>query len=418
MPEVKCAHDEMLPLERLVPNPRNPNKHPKTQIALLARIIEAQGWRAPITVSTRSGFIVRGHGRYLAAGALGCETAPVDFQDYANEAEEWADLIADNRLSELAETDEGLLRDLLAEINASEFDPSLTGYDEDQLMRLLMNPGGNPGLTDEDEVPEVQKTAVTRPGDIWLLDRHRVMCGDATNPEDIAKLMGGEKAYMVFTDPPYNVDYEGKTQERLRIQNDKLGNEFEEFLLQACMNMLSFCDGAVYVCMASAELHTLRKAFVEAGGHWSTFLIWAKNTFTLGRSDYQRQYEPILYGWKEGGKHFWCGDRDQGDMWFFDKPRVNDLHPTMKPVALVKKAIANSSRRGEVVLDPFGGSGSALIACESTSRIARLMELDPLYCDVIVRRWQEYTGRSALLAETGRHDQPPNQYLRTTSQRF
>jgi DNA modification methylase len=175
-----------------------------------------------------------------------------------------------------------------------------------------------------------------------------------------------------------------------------------DFLRESCANMLAVTRGAIYICMSSSELHTLVKAFTEAGGHWSTFIIWAKNHFTLGRSDYQRQYEPILYGWAEGTPHYWCGARDQGDVWSIDRPSVNDLHPTMKPVELVQKAVRNSSKSRGLVFDPFGGSGSTLIACETTGRQARLLELDPRYVDVIVRRWQDYTGRKAVLESDGR----------------
>ena len=181
------------------------------------------------------------------------------------------------------------------------------------------------------------------------------------------------------------------------ILNDNLGEGFEQFLYDSCVNMLAVCKGAIYVCMSSSELHTLQKAFIEAGGKWSTFVIWAKNCFTLGRADYQRQYEPILYGWKQGTDHFWCGARDQGDVWFVNKPRVNDLHPTMKPVELVERAIHNSSKSRDIVLDCFGGSGTTLIACEKLERQARLIELDPKYCDVIVKRWEEFTGKKAEL---------------------
>jgi DNA modification methylase len=182
-----------------------------------------------------------------------------------------------------------------------------------------------------------------------------------------------------------------------------LGGGFEAFLYDACINILSVTKGACYICMSSSELHALQRAFTAAGGKWSTFVIWAKNTFTLGRADYQRQYEPILYGWKEGADHYWCGARDQGDVWFFDKPHKNDLHPTMKPVALVERAIRNSSKSRDLVLDPFGGSGTTLIAAERAGRRARLIELDPKYVDVIVQRWQEVTGGQARHAET---DQP------------
>jgi DNA modification methylase len=207
---------------------------------------------------------------------------------------------------------------------------------------------------------------------------------------------------LVFADLPYNVNYAGKNAKQMKIANDNLGDGFRDFLLAACQCMVNASRGPLYVCMSSSELHRLYAAFSEAGGHWSTYIVWVKNTFTLGRSDYQRQYEPILYGWPEDKKHFWCGDRNQGDVWFIDKPHANDLHPTMKPVELVERAIENSSRRGNLVLDPFAGSGSTVIACENLGRKARVIELDPGYADVIVRRWQNYTGRTAEREQDGR----------------
>jgi DNA modification methylase len=211
---------------------------------------------------------------------------------------------------------------------------------------------------------------------------------------------------MTFMDPPYNVNYANSAKDKLRgknrpILNDALGAEFGELLYDACVNILTVTKGAVYICMSSSELDTLQQAFRKAGGKWSTFVIWAKNTFTLGRSDYQRQYEPILYGWKDGTDHYWCGARDQGDVWFFDKPHKNDLHPTMKPVALVERAIRNSSKSRDLILDPFGGSGTTMVAAEHAGRRARLIELDPKYVDVIVQRWQTTTGGNATLAATG-----------------
>ena len=199
---------------------------------------------------------------------------------------------------------------------------------------------------------------------------------------------------MTFTDPPYNVDYRAPGL-GVGISNDNLGAGFATFLQTACAHILQNTAGAVYVCMSSSELHTLHTAFTKSGGHWSTFIIWAKNTFTLGRSDYQRQFEPILYGWREGRSHYWCGARDQGDVWMIDRPQANDLHPAMKPVALVEQAVVNSSRRGESVLDPFAGSGSTLIACEKMGRRARLIELEPKYCDVIITRWENFTRKQA-----------------------
>jgi DNA modification methylase len=275
------------------------------------------------------------------------------------------------------------------------------GFDPDDLADLLA--GEEPdsqGQTDDDTAPEVPETPVSRPGDLWVLGPHRVLCGDATDPASYATLLGDERVALVWQDPPYNVDYANSAKDRLRgtnppILNDNLGDGFHDFLLAALTPTLACCDGAVYIAMSSSELDTLQAAFRAAGGKWSTFIIWAKHTFTLGRSDYQRQYEPILYGWPEGARRHWCGDRDQGDVWQIKKPARNDLHPTMKPVELVERAIRNSSRPGDRVLDPFGGSGTTLIAAEKSGRVARLMELDPRYVDVIVRRWQDWTGKSA-----------------------
>ena len=223
---------------------------------------------------------------------------------------------------------------------------------------------------------------------------------------DVQTLMSGQLADMAFTDPPYNVDYGNSAKDKLRgkdrrIMNDALGDGFYQFLHDACQNLLAVTKGACYVCMSSSELHTLQKAWLDAGGKWSTFVIWAKNAFTLGRADYQRQYEPILYGWKQGSDHFWCGDRDQSDVWFYNKPRVNDLHPTMKPVELVERALKNSSKSRDTVIDLFGGSGTTLIACEKLNRHACLMELDPRYVDVIIQRWQDYSGKEAVRQSDG-----------------
>ena len=261
---------------------------------------------------------------------------------------------------------------------------------------------------DLDEAPEPPADPISRPGDIWICGEHRVLCGDATVLSDVEKLLDGELADMAFTDPPYNVNYANSAKDKLRgknrpILNDALGEDFGAFLYDACVNLLCVTKGAVYICMSSSELDALQKAFRDAGGKWSTFIVWAKNTFTLGRADYQRQYEPILYGWKDGADHYWCGARDQGDVWFFDKPVKNDLHPTMKPVALVERAIRNSSKSRDIVLDLFGGSGTTMIAAERAGRRARLIELDPKYVDVIVERWQEVrqARRPSSLARTG-----------------
>ena len=241
---------------------------------------------------------------------------------------------------------------------------------------------------------------------VWVLGKHRLLCGDATVAESYERLLGTDRVSMLWQDPPYNVNYANTPKGKLRgknraILNDNLGDGFYDFLIAALTPALARCDGAVYIAMSSSELDVLQSAFRAAGGHWPTFIIWAKNTFTLGRADYQRQYEPMLYGWPEGGKRHWCGDRDQGDVWQIKKPVKNDLHPTMKPVELVERAIRNSSRPGDLVLDAFGGPGTTLIAAEKAGRCARLMELDPKYCDVIVRRWQDYSGEKGTRESDG-----------------
>ena len=316
-------------------------------------------------------------------------------------------VIADNRIAENAGWDETMLRVEMEALQLDDFDMSLTGFDADALAELMAGGSGDDsGNTDDDTVPEVQETPISRTGDVWLLGPHRLLCGDSTLAESYAQLLQGEEVDMVFTDPPYNVNYANTAKDKMRgknraILNDNLGDGFYDFLLAALTPTVSNCRGAIYVAMSSSELDVLQSAFREAGGKWSTFVIWAKNTFTMGRSDYQRQYEPILYGWPEGGKHHWCGDRDQSDVWQIKKPHKNDLHPTMKPVELVERAIRNSSRPGNSVMDPFGGSGTTLIAAEKTGRVGRMIELDPKYVDVIVRRWQDWTGKQATRESDG-----------------
>jgi DNA modification methylase len=397
---------EHTPVDRLIPYARNARTHADDQVAQIAGSIAEFGFVNPILVGNDD-VIIAGHGRLLAAQKLGMADVPVIRLEHLSPTQRRALIIADNKIAENAAWDEELLRLELEELRAEDFDLDITGFNLDEIDRLLQGTDSDAGLTDDDEIPEAPGEAVTKPGDLWLLGEHRLLCGDATVLADVEKVLDDGLADLCFTDPPYNVDYGNKAKNKLpgkdrRILNDNLGDGFEAFLYDSCVNILTVTKGGVYMCMACAELHTLQAAFKAAGGHWSTFVIWAKNTFTLGRSDYQRQYEPILYGWKEGTDHFWCGARDQGDVWFVDKPRKNDLHPTMKPVALVERAVRNSSKSRDIVLDPFGGSGTTLIACEKTGRSARLLELDPRYCDVIVRRWQEFTGQAATLEGDGR----------------
>jgi DNA modification methylase len=398
-----AAQVERWPLDRLIPHARNARTHSEAQVAQIAGSIAEFGFVNPVLVGD-DGVLVAGHGRILAARKLGLAQAPVIVLSHLTPTQRRALMIADNQIALNAGWNEEMLAAELATLREEAFDLELLGFDDADLDRLLTESVDTQEAVDE--APEPPIDPVSRPGDIWVCGEHRVLCGDATVLSDVETLLDGELADMAFTDPPYNVNYANSAKDKLRgknrlILNDALGEAFGAFLYDACVNLLTVTKGGVYVCMSSSELDALQKAFRAAGGKWSTFVIWAKNTFTLGRADYQRQYEPILYGWKDGADHYWCGARDQGDVWFFDKPAKNDLHPTMKPVALVERAIRNSSKSRDIVLDLFGGSGTTMIAAERAGRRARLVELDPRYVDVIVRRWQETTGGSAVHAATG-----------------
>ena len=394
---------ELWPLDRLIPHARNARTHSDAQVAQIAGSIAEFGFVNPVLVGD-DGVIVAGHGRILAARKLGLDQAPVIVLAHLSPTQRRALMIADNQIASNSGWDDEMLAAELAALKEEDFDLDLLGFDDAALDRLLADT--IEATEASDEAPEPPANPVSRPGDVWICGEHRVICGDATVLGDVETVLDGELADMTFCDPPYNVNYANSAKDKQRgkdraILNDALGESFGAFLYDASVNILTATKGAVYICMSSSELDTLQKAFREAGGKWSTFVIWAKNTFTLGRADYQRQYEPILYGWKDGADHYWCGARDQGDVWFVDKPHKNDLHPTMKPVALVERAIRNSSKSRDIVLDPFGGSGTTMIACENTGRRARLIELDPKYVDVIVTRWQSLTGGVATHAASG-----------------
>ncbi|MFW8566170.1 site-specific DNA-methyltransferase [Orrella sp. 11846] len=385
--------------ESLIPYARNARTHSDAQVAQIAASIREFGFNNPVLIDGRYG-IIAGHGRVLAARKLDMETVPVIELTHLSDAQKRAYIIADNKLALNAGWDEQLLAIELGDLQEVGFEMDLIGFSPAELEAYMGMDTGTEGLTDEDKVPEVEEEPVSRTGDVWVCGAHRVVCGDSTDAQSYASLLGETLADMTFTDPPYNVNYANSAKDKMRgknrpILNDNLGDDFQGFLTTACSRMLEVTKGAIYIAMSSSELDTLQAAFREAGGKWSTFIIWAKNTFTLGRADYQRQYEPILYGWKEGVDRYWCGARDQGDVWHIKKPHKNDLHPTMKPVELVERAVRNSSKTKDIVLDPFGGSGTTMIACEKTGRQARLIELDPKYVDVIVRRWQEFTGEQA-----------------------
>ena len=374
---------------------RNARTHSRKQLRQIANSIEAFGFTNPVLVD-QNGMIIAGHGRVEAAKTIGMAEVPTIRLDHLTEDQVRAYILADNKLAAEAGWDKAILAIELQHFLTieSDFDITLTGFDYGEIELII----GEPASTYDEGGIEPVGQPITKLGDAWLLGEHRLFCGDATDPASFEELMTGAKAVMTFTDPPYNVDY--STAKHRAIANDDLGTSFGSFLEAICRNILNHTDGATYICMSSSELHTLQAAFVTAGGHWSTFLIWAKNTFTIGRSDYQRQYEPILYGWREGAGRHWSGARDQGDVWFFDKPTKNEIHPTMKPVAVVMQSIRNSSKRGDLILDPFMGSGTTLIAAERTKRVCYGIELDPLYVDAAIRRWQQQTGKQAIHAET------------------
>jgi DNA modification methylase len=388
--------------------------HPKVELQpgdpeyeKLKRSIEEFGYVEPLVWNERTGNLVGGHQRYKILvneqGATEVEVSVVDL----DETREKALNLALNKID--GDWDLPKLRDLMSELKECDFDLSLTGFDSADLDELFQEvPFFEPENIEveeddfdvEDELAMIEEL-VTKPGDLWSLGRHRLLCGDSSNLADVERLMGGHRADLVFTDPPYNVDYTGKTKDALKIENDKMDDgRFKEFLLDVYRNLfhVSKEGAAIYVCHADSEGINFRSAMVEAGWLLKQCLIWVKNTFVLGRQDYHWRHEPILYGWKPGAAHNWYADRKQDTVWEVDKPVRNADHPTMKPIALVSKALQNSSKRGDLVLDLFGGSGSTLIAAEKTGRTAYLMELDPKYCDVIVKRWEQLTGQTAIKA--------------------
>lgn len=385
---IYCAYDEIVQIESLKPNPRNPNSHPDSQVKLLSEVIKRTGWRANITVSTLSGFIVKGHGRLLAAKLAGFEACPVEYQDFKDEEEELSALLADNKLAELAEIDTSKLAELFKEFEISDLD--LTGYSQNEYNDLLGELESANITTSEDDVEELREKSFTQLGDIWLLGKHKLICGDATKIETYKTLLGNETVDLVVTDPPYNVNYEGGTADKLTIKNDNMEDEeFREFLRSAfsCMSEVMKDGASFYIWHSDSERYNFQGACQDIGLAVRQCIIWIKNTFVIGRQDYQWKHEPCLYGWKSGAAHYFVDDRTLTTCFEFDKPLRNDIHPTMKPVELFKFQIGNSSRDGDIVLDGFAGSGTTLIACESSNRLARLIELDERYCDAIVKRF-------------------------------
>jgi DNA modification methylase len=394
---------EMWPTNRLVPYARNPRKN-DAAVDRMAASIQEFGFKIPV-LARSSGEVVDGHLRLKAARKLGLTEVPVILCDEWTEAQVKAFRLMVNRSVTWADWDPDLLGLELLELKGLDFDLDLTGFDSAQLERYLADLDVKPGLTDEDDAPEPPEKPVSQPGDLWLLGKHRVLCGDTTKSADVERLMAGEKADLVFTDPPYNVDYSGYTKDKLTIQGDRMTDEeFRRFLAGTFSNYRSAikAGASLYVCHASSVQRDFQNAIEAAGFDVRCQIIWAKNTFAWGFGRYKFQHEPLFYCHVAGEKDPWYGDKSQSTLWMEKKPAANRLHPTMKPVELIERALRNSSKAGDCVLDLFGGSGSTLIACERRERSARLMELDPKYADVIVQRWQQYTGKSATLEGDGR----------------
>lgn len=427
---------ELVNIEEVKPYPNNAKAHPRDQINKIVRSIQEFGFPNPILVD-KDMVIIAGHGRYLAAQKMKMEKVPIVRMDHLTEAQVRAFRLMDNRSNESDWIPEELAAELQA-LSLEGLDLELTGFDGQEIEGLLEI---KEGLTDPDDVPPLPLVPVAKPGDIWQMGGHRLICGDSREPRVMNKLMGDAgSASMVFTDPPYNVNYGATMKDKLRhktssknagrkILNDhfKTSQEFYAFLYSVIAAFKPYVSGDVYICMSSGELHTLQRAFMDCGGHWSDYIIWAKNAFTIGRANHQRQYEAILYGWFEGSTHYWSRARNlsdlvgiedlqydfdgvqlvrvepggiESDLWQYPKPQKSPEHPTMKPVALCARAVQNSSKRNDVVLDTFGGSGSTLIACEQLGRLCRLSELDPKYCDVNVTRWENFTGEKATLLKS------------------
>jgi DNA modification methylase len=395
---------EHWPLDKLIPFARNPRTHSDAQVAQIAASIAEFGFNNPILVDRKAGILV-GHGRLLAARKLGLTEVPVIVLDHLSDSQKRAYIIADNKLAENAGWDETLLRIELAALQQEDFDLSLTGFDDVDLARLLAEQDAAQGLTDEDAVPELSQTSVPMTGDLWTLGTHKLLVGDATVQTDVDRLMASEAADLVFSDLPYNCGYEGYTKDRLSIQNDDMSPEqFARFLRASFARFRTVVKpgASLYVCHSSSWQREFQNALEAAGFEVRCQIIWAKNTFAWGFARYKFQHEPLFYAHVAGQKDPWYGDKSQSTLWCENKPVANRLHPTMKPVELVERALLNSSKAGDVVVDLFAGSGSTLIACERRRRKTRLMEIDPKYADCIVRRYQEYTGKQAVLEGDGR----------------
>lgn len=393
---------QQLPIKAIKPYPDNPRQHSPTAIDKVANSIQNFGWQQPIVVD-KDHVIIAGHTRYQAAQQLELTQVPVLIAEQLTPEQAAAYRLADNRCHEETGWDEDLLARALCDLNTDNVDLTLTGFDSNEIDRLFASLKQLANHhTDEDACPDKPDKACSQTGEVWCLDRHRLMCGDATNTKHVAQLMQDDKADMVFTDPPYNVGYQGYTKDKLTItQDDLTSTEFCDFLTQAfatCITILK-SQASLYVCHSSQYQREFQHALEDNGIAIRNQIIWAKQHFAWGKGRYKFQHEPIFYAHLKGQQDLWYGNKKQSTLWSFNKPHANRLHPTMKPVALIERALTNSTQSDDIVFDPFAGSGSTLIACEKMGRRASLLEIDPRYVDVIIQRWQDYTGKSAHVVE-------------------
>ena len=385
---------QLISIDKLVPYVNNARTHSAEQILKLRSSLREFGFVNPIIID-REFNVIAGHGRLMAAKEEGIEEVPCVFVDYLTDAQKKAYILADNRMAMDAGWDDELLKIEMEELQNLGYDLEFTGFDEKELADLF---GVDDKEVKEDEfdlTAALEKASFVERGDVWFVGKHKLMCGDATSSEDVAKLMEDKKANLILTDPPYNVAF--KSSDGLTIQNDSMdNNDFYEFLYLSFKNMADHLEngGAAYVFHADTEGLNFRKAFIDAGFHLAGCCIWVKDSLVLGRSDYQWQHEPILYGFLQNGKHPWYSDRKQTTIWNFDKPKKNSNHPTSKPLDLLAYPINNSTQANAIVIDTFGGSGSTLMACEQMNRICYTMELDEKYASVILRRYVEDTNDS------------------------
>lgn len=415
--KIHCAFDDLVSIEKLKPNLKNPNTHPKEQIELLTKIIKNTGWRTPITVSNRSGLIVKGHGRLEAAKNASIKKVPVDYQDYESEEEEWADLLADNRIAELAEWDIEGVANIMNELNFEEFDMELTGWDSEALDDFLgdFNNEANEEIDAEpqiDKAAELQEKWGTELGQLWTLGEHRLLCGDSTSKEDVERLMDGAVPLLMVTDPPYGVEYDpnwrtvcekkgfgSKIKASGLVSNDNNANWFEAWIL--------FPGNICYVWHAGKYSSVVQNSLEQANFNIISQIIWAKPSLTLSRGDYHWQHEPCWYAVRKGKPHSWRGDRKQTTLWEIaginpagrsrNEQDIQLGHGTQKPLECMSKPIRNNTLKKEQIYDPFLGSGTTLIAAEQLGRKCYGMEIDPSYVAVILERYQEATGKTPLL---------------------